>query len=144
MGNRKREKQNLKSLLYRESVIEYGTKWTRVRNLRKPGRMPSSPKGGESDITIANAESSGKRRKLARAPIPCKHLQWICELFKRLNSLKNLVCTGVVCHRLRHPAPPSSICQRHAGGSFLPQTTKTPPPDPFRPRRSLTLCISNN
>lgn len=106
--------------------------------------MPSSPKGGESDITIANAESSGKRRKLARAPIPCKHLQWICELFKRLNSLKNLVCTGVVCHRLRHPAPPSSMCQRHAGGSFLPQTTKTPPPDPFRPRRSLTLCISNN
>lgn len=67
MGNRKREKQNLKSLLYRESVIEYGTKRTRVRNLRKPGRMPSSPKGGESDITIANAESSGKRRKLARA-----------------------------------------------------------------------------
>lgn len=34
--------------------------------------------------------------------IPCKHLQWICELFKRLNSLKNLVCTGAVCHR-RHP-----------------------------------------
>lgn len=60
------------------------------------------PKAG-SQISRLPVESSRKRRKSARAPIPCKHLQWICELFKRLNSLKNLVCTGVVCHRLRPP-----------------------------------------
>lgn len=57
---------------------------------------------------VEAAGSSQARAERARdgggvaVQIPCKHLQWICELFKRLNSLKNLVCTGVVCHR-RHP-----------------------------------------
>lgn len=54
---------------------------------------------------VRQLRARAKRRKdggEATVQIPCKHLQWICELFKRLNSLKNLVCTGAVCHR-RHP-----------------------------------------
>lgn len=101
------------------------------------------PKAG-SQISRLPVESSRKRRKSARAPIPCKHLQWICELFKRLNSLKNLVCTGVVCHRLRPPQASLAYIPRGAGGSSLPQTTKTISPPPSTPLRSLTLCISNN
>lgn len=95
--------------------------------LGSPPECLRIPKAG-SQISRLPAESSRKRRKSARAPIPCKHLQWICELFKRLNSLKNLVCTGVVCHRL-HPrlTPPSSIYR----------AMPTVPPYPKRRRRFL-------
>lgn len=97
------------------------------------------PKAG-SQISRLPVESSRKRRKSARAPIPCKHLQWICELFKRLNSLKNLVCTGVVCHRLRPPHAALAYIPRGAGGSSLPQTTKTISP-PLQPRFTLSPFV---
>lgn len=65
--------------------------------------------------------------------IPCKHLQWICELFKRLNSLKNLVCTGAVCHR-RHP--PFVTLLRHS----LYRTLVVPP---YPKLRATVLSLSS-
>lgn len=85
------------------------------------------------------AEESGSlwEKEGEAVQIPCKHLQWICELFKRLNSLKNLVCTGAVCHR-RHPpfATPTSLYIERNGGSSLPQTTRR-----ASPPLSLTLSF---
>lgn len=120
--------------------------------------ISSSSEAEESGSSRAWAERAKDAGAGRAVQIPCKHLQWICELFKRLNSLKNLVCTGVVCHR-RHPpfATPTllSLClYRNVGGSSLPQTTRTGLfPFSARLRRSissrfslgsLTLCISNN
>lgn len=104
--------------------------------------------GDRSEVELkgGKVEESGNRRVRAErakdgggvaVQIPCKHLQWICELFKRLNSLKNLVCTGAVCHR-RHPP---FVTLRHS----LYRTLVVPPYPKLRATTvlpSLSLALS--
>ena len=126
----------------------------------------------ESDGSALRAERARERRGGAVVQIPCKHLQWICELFKRLNSLKNLVYTGAVCHR-RHPPFATLRHSLYRTSAVLPYPklratvlflslslslsfSLSPSPSLFTDSRlchsicqflslgSLTLCISNN